>query len=163
MNAGPAPLQSGNRHSRESLRLWLRLLACESMIEQYVRTKLRQEFAITLPQFDVLAELDYVSKPLTMTELSTQLMVSNGNITGVVDRLVRDDYVERLPSPSDRRVQLITLSKKGNKEFKNMALQHQQWVGDAFADLDINDIQLITNLLNKTSDKLKAKFGKSTR
>lgn len=163
MNAGPTPVQPGENHSKESLRLWLRLLACESMIEQYVRTKLRQEFAITLPQFDVLAELDYVGKPLTMTELSTQLMVSNGNITGVVDRLVRDNYVERLPSPSDRRVQLITLSKKGSKEFKNMALQHQHWVGDAFAELDINDIQKITNLLNKASDKLKAKFGKLTR
>ena len=133
------------------------------MIEQYVRTKLRQEFAITLPQFDVLAELEYMGKPLTMTELSTQLMVSNGNITGVVDRLVRDNYVARLPSLSDRRVQLITLSEKGSKEFKNMALQHQNWVGDAFAELDINEIQKITNLLNKTSDKLKAKFGKSTR
>ena len=163
MNASPTPLQPGNKHSRESLRLWLRLLACESMIEQYVRTKLRQEFAITLPQFDVLAELEYMGKPLTMTELSTQLMVSNGNITGVVDRLVRDNYVARLPSLSDRRVQLITLSEKGSKEFKNMALQHQNWVGDAFAELDINEIQKITNLLNKTSDKLKAKFGKSTR
>ena len=80
-------------HSKESLRLWLRLLACESMLEQYVRSNLRAEFGITLPQFDVLAELDYMKKPLTMTELSRQLMVSNGNITGVVDRLHRDAYV----------------------------------------------------------------------
>ena len=66
------------KHSKEALRLWLRLLACESMLEQHVRAKLREEFGITLPQFDVLAELDYMDKPLSMTELSTQLVVSNG-------------------------------------------------------------------------------------
>jgi DNA-binding MarR family transcriptional regulator len=124
---------------------------------------LRDTFGITLPQFDVLAELDYVGKPLTMTELSTQLMVSNGNITGVVDRLVRDAYVERLPSALDRRVQLISLSNKGKQEFKKMALQHEQWIGVAFEEFDANDIQEITHLLNKVNDKLKAKFGRTTR
>ncbi len=163
MSADPGSAISKKSHSKEALRLWLRLLACESMMEQYIRTKLRHEFGITLPQFDVLAELDHVGKPQTMTELSTQLMVSNGNITGVVDRLVRDAYVERLPSPGDRRVQLIALSVKGEKEFKNMAFQHEQWVADAFRELDIDDIQQITLLLSTANDKLKNKFGKLTR
>jgi DNA-binding MarR family transcriptional regulator len=150
-------------HSKESLRLWLRLLACESMLEQYVRSNLRAEFGITLPQFDVLAELDYMKKPLTMTELSRQLMVSNGNITGVVDRLHRDAYVERLPSEKDRRVYLISLSGKGRAAFKNMAHRHENWIGSACEDMDVNDIKIITKLLTKTGEKLKAKFGKSTR
>ncbi len=151
------------KHSKASLRLWLRLLACESIIEQYVRTTMRQEFGITLPQFDVLAELEHMGRPLTMTELSTQLMVSNGNITGVVDRLVREAYVERLPSPGDRRVQLIALTKKGMEEFSNMAHRHESWIADAFAETDIEDILQLTNLLNKTGDRLKLKFAKSTR
>jgi DNA-binding MarR family transcriptional regulator len=150
-------------HSKQSLRLWLRLLACESLLEQHIRTKLRQEFAITLPQFDVLAELDYIKKPLTMTELSTRLMVSNGNVTGVVDRLARDDYVERLPSTADRRVQLITLSKKGSTAFKQMAMQHELWIGEAFVEMAPAEIQQTTNLLNQLSDKLKKRFGESTR
>ena len=98
-----------------------------------------------------------------MTELSNNLMVSNGNITGVVDRLVRDNFVERLPSPGDRRVQLIALSEKGIKEFRNMASQHEKWIGDSFAELGMDDIQQITNLLNKANNKLKIKFGKTTR
>ncbi len=150
-------------HSKQSLRLWLRLLACESMLEQHIRTKLRQEFAITLPQFDVLAELDYMKKPLTMTELSTQLMVSNGNVTGVVDRLARDNYVKRLPSPADRRVQLIGLSEKGSDEFRKMAIQHERWIDNAFAEIDLEEIQQITHLLNRVGDKLKTKIGKSRR
>ena len=161
MSASSVVEESG--HSKESLRLWLRLLACESMLEQYVRSNLRNEFGITLPQFDVLAELDYMKKPLTMTELSRQLMVSNGNITGVVDRLHRDAYVERLPSTKDRRVQLISLSEKGRNEFENMARQHENWIASAFEDMDVSDIKRITKLLNKTADKLKTKFGKSRR
>ncbi|MFT5349692.1 MAG: DNA-binding MarR family transcriptional regulator [Planctomycetota bacterium] len=163
MNANLSPVGSDNKHAKEALRLWLRLLACKSMLAQHVRSKLREEFGITLPQFDVLAELDYVGKPLTMTELSNQLMVSNGNITGVVGRLVRDDYVERLLSPTDRRIQLITLSEKGKKAFKQMALQHEQWIAQAFDELTVDEIQQITEQLTQAGDKLKAKFGKSTR
>ena len=162
MNAILSSSETRRRHSKQALRLWLRLLACESMLERHVRSKLRDEFSITLPQFDVLAELDYAGKPLTMSELSTQLMVSNGNITGVVGRLVRDDFVERLPSPSDRRIQLVTLSKKGNKEFKEMALQHEKWIADAFGELAVEEIQTITERLSKTGERLKAKFGKSS-
>lgn len=163
MSVNPSSASPEAKHSKEALRLWLRLLACESILEQHVRAKLREEFGITLPQFDVLAELDYMNKPLSMTELSTQLVVSNGNITGVVDRLVRDDYVERLPFPKDRRVQLIALGEKGSHEFKHMALQHELWIADAFEALGVDDIQKITKLLNKAGDKLKAKFGKSRR
>ena len=45
-------------HSKESLRTWLRMLSCETVIEQQLRTLLRENFSVTLPQFDVLSELD---------------------------------------------------------------------------------------------------------
>ena len=86
------PRQAHTR-AKQSLRLWLRLLACESLVEQTVRTRLRTTFSITLPQFDVLSELERAGDPLTMSQLSQNLMVSNGNVTGVIDRLERDRYV----------------------------------------------------------------------
>ena len=151
--------QQMNR-SKESLRLWLRLLSCESMVEQKLRSALRDEFNITLPQFDVLAELEYMGKALTMTELSKKLMVSNGNITGVVDRLVRDGYVQRMPSEEDRRVQLIKLTNYGIIEFEKIAKRHEEWVNDVFDGLSIKDIYKMTTLLGKTTDRLKVKLGK---
>ena len=87
--------------SKRSLRIWLRLLGCATLIEQQVRTRLRDDFAITLPQFDVLAELDAAGEPQTMSALSRRLMVSNGNVTGVIDRLERADLVRRTPSAED--------------------------------------------------------------
>src|SRR5690606_35795150 len=70
--------------ARERLRLWLRLLACTTTIEQAIRARLRAEFHTSLPRFDVLAILARSDAGLTMGELSRRLMVSNGNVTGLV-------------------------------------------------------------------------------
>ena len=145
--------------SKNALRMWLRLLRCESMIEQHIRSKLRENFSTTLPQFDVLAELDYENKPMSMSDLSTKLMVSNGNITGVVDRLTRDGHVERVTDSGDRRVQLVSLSQAGRKEFRKMASAHEAWLAELFEDIDKDSISMITGLLSDASDKLKAKTG----
>src|SRR4051812_48514271 len=89
------------RHT--NLRLWLRLLTCTMLIETRIRAQLERHFAVTLPQFDLMAQLDRVSDGLTMTALSERLMVSNGNVTGIVARLVADDLVERQTGKTDRR------------------------------------------------------------
>lgn len=142
---------------KQSLRLWLRLLACENIIENRLRAALRDRFNVTLPQFDVLAELEYLGQPLTMTDLSKRLMVSNGNVTGVVDRLVRDGLVERHPSESDRRVNLISLTPRGLELFREMAEQHEQWVAGMFSDLGAEEINQLAGLLNRAHEFLKTR------
>ena len=142
---------------KQSLRLWLRLLACENLVEHAVRTRLRKRFSITLPQFDVLSELEHAKKPLTMSQLSKQLMVSNGNVTGVVDRLERDGYVSRAASPTDRRVQYIALSKQGEHLFAEMAREHEQWVTELFADLSAQEIRTLLNGLSRAKESISAR------
>ncbi len=156
---GKAQLQrthraAGNTRAKQSLRVWLRLLACEGLVENSVRSRMRKEFSITLPQFDVLAELEHMAQPLNMTELSTQLMVSNGNVTGVVDRLVREGYVQRTTSPDDRRAQLIELTGKGLRTFQALATQHEAWISNLFSGLSGADMDELLSLLNKTHEIL---------
>ena len=67
---------------KTELRLWLRLLTCTTLIENEVRRRLRDNFDITLPRFDLLAQLDRAPNGMTLGELSQRMMVSNGNITG---------------------------------------------------------------------------------
>ena len=141
---------SSRERGKQSLRVWLRLLSCENQIEQYLRTCLRKEFDVTLPQFDVLSELDHAGQQLTMSQLSEKLMVSNGNVTGVVDRLERNGYVIRQASPSDRRVQHILLTPAGKKKFQEMATIHEQWVKKLFSDLDAEGLDQLLELLNST-------------
>src|SRR5687767_14029224 len=94
---------------KTELRLWLRLLTCTTLIENEVRRRLRDNFDITLPRFDLLAQLERAPDGMTLGELSQRMMVSNGNITGLVDRLCEQGLISRRPSPSDRRVQIVSL------------------------------------------------------
>ena len=136
-------------HSKESLRTWLRLLSCETVIEQKLRTLLRQNFSITLPQFDVLSELEHANSPLTMSQLSRELMVSNGNVTGVIDRLEKAELVKRARAEHDRRIQYIELTSSGRKEFLRMAKQHERWLAEMLSDVSATDMKKLQQLLLK--------------
>ncbi len=145
---------SAAEHSKESLRTWLRLLSCETVIEQQLRTLLRQNFSVTLPQFDVLSELERAGEPLTMSQLSKELMVSNGNVTGVIDRLEKVDFVKRVRAERDRRIQYIELTTTGRKEFGQMAIEHERWLADLMSDLSMTDMGQLQHLLLKTRQSI---------
>jgi DNA-binding MarR family transcriptional regulator len=154
MRANDRRKRGSQSRGKQALRLWLRLLACEGMAEQRLRSRLREEFGITLPQFDVLSELERAAGALTMSELSQGMMVSNGNITGVVDRLVRDGFVKRTPSPSDRRVQYIELTHEGTARFSKIARRHERWVADLFAGLTARELEHLIGQLRKAKESI---------
>ena len=132
------------------IELWLRLLTCATLVENEVRRRLRESFAMTLPRFDLLAQLDRAPDGMTLGELSQRMMVSNGNITGLVDRLARLGMIRRQPSRKDRRVQIVSLTAEGRRAFRAMARVNADWVGEMFADLDPSDIEALMPLLAKT-------------
>jgi DNA-binding MarR family transcriptional regulator len=135
---------------KTELRLWLRLLTCTTLIENEVRRRLRDQFDITLPRFDLLAQLDRTPNGMTLGELSQRMMVSNGNITGLVDRLAEQGLIRRRPLPKDRRVQVVNLTPEGRKFFRGMARANADWVGEIFAGLSPKDIEALMPLLAKT-------------
>ena len=134
-------------HHHDELRLWLRLFTCTTLIEGEVRRRLRQSFDVTLPRFDLMAQLDRVRGVMTLGELSSRMMVSNGNVTGLVERLVSDGLVARRPSPSDRRVQLVNLTPEGRRAFRALARAHENWIAEIFSDLKASDISTLMELL----------------
>jgi len=136
-------------HGNE-LRLWLRLLTCTTLIEGEVRGRLRERFDVTLPRFDLMAQLDKVPEGMTLSDISKRMMVSNGNVTGLVDRLVESGHLDRRTSENDRRVQVIRLTKTGRAEFRKMAAEHQTWIADLFFDLTPKDVRELMRLLAKT-------------
>jgi DNA-binding MarR family transcriptional regulator len=132
------------------LRLWLRLLTCTTLIEGEIRSRLRGTFDMTLPRFDVMAQLDKAPNGMTLGELSQRMMVSNGNVTGLAERLVAQGLLERRASPNDRRAQLVSLTGDGRRAFRAMARTHENWIAEIFADLSPNDIEVLMRLLAKT-------------
>ena len=134
----------------DELRLWLRLLTCTTLIEGEVRSRLREKFDVTLPRFDLMAQLDRAPDGMTLSDVSKRMMVSNGNVTGLVERLVESGHLDRRTSESDRRVQVIRLTKLGRAEFRRMAAEHETWIAEIFSDLTPKDVRELMRLLAKT-------------
>jgi DNA-binding MarR family transcriptional regulator len=136
-------------HGNE-LRLWLRLLTCTTLIEGEVRSRLRERFEVTLPRFDMMAQLDRAPEGMTLSDVSKRMMVSNGNVTGLVERLVESGHLDRRTSDIDRRVQVIRLTKTGRAEFRRMAAEHETWIADLFSELTPKEVRELMRLLAKT-------------
>ena len=144
---------------KDELRLWLRLFTCKEVIESEVRRRLRDSFDVTLPRFDLMAQLYRAPKAMTLGELSQRMMVSNGNVTGLVDRLLEQGLVSRRPSPKDRRAQLVSLTVEGRRFFRTMARANGDWIGDMLADLSADDIETLMRLLAKTKASARKAIG----
>ena len=131
------------------LRVWLRLLTCTTLIEHEVGGHLRNDFDTTLPRFDLMAQLARSPEGLGMGELSERLMVSGGNITGITDNLERDDLVERITLPADRRAKKVRLTAKGRAAFDRMAANHKIWIEDLLSSLTEQEQLQLYALLGK--------------
>ena len=122
--------------ARLPLKIWLRLLTCVNLIEGVVRVRLHAQFGTTLPRFDVLAALDAAGTDLPMGALSARLMVTSGNVTGLVNAMEKDGLVVRRRHPADRRSTLIGMTGAGRELFARMAPAHARWIEQAMAGLD---------------------------
>ncbi len=129
---------------KSSLRLWIRMLRATRRIEAELRERLRSEFGTTLPRFDVMAALHRRPDGLRMSELSRMLMVSNGNVTGIVDRLVADGQVSRASIAGDKRATLVSLTPEGRRDFEAMAAAHEGWILELFSRLGREEIECMT-------------------
>ncbi len=150
-------LGGGAPHSKQSLRLWLKLLSCTTVIENWLRNRLRGEFHTTLPRFDVLAALDRHPEGLRMGELSRYLLVSNGNVTGIVQRLEEEGLIAREQAPNDRRAIRVRLTSKGKARFAEWAAEHEGWVDSLFSDLSTEEMEELMGQLRRLQESLAQK------
>lgn len=120
---------------RSSVRLWLRLLSCTMTIEKDVQRRFAG-FGATLARFDVLAALDRQPKGMTMGALSRALLVSNGNVTQLVQKLAKDGLVRIAPSPTDRRASIVRLTPHGRTHFATLAAAHHDWIDALMAGME---------------------------
>ncbi len=131
----------------QSLKLWLRLLSCSTQIETEIRKRLRTEFGMSLARFDYLAQLHRHPDGLRMNALSKFLMVTGGNVTGLTDELEKEELVERVAEPGDRRSYRVSLTRKGSKLFEKIAALHEVWVVGFFAGMSASEKKQLQSLL----------------
>lgn len=155
MKTNPKVDRAEDPIAKERLRLWLKLLKASSLIEDEIRRRLRAEFKSTLPRFDVMSALERAPHGLKMSEISKRLRVSNGNITGIVDKLTEDGLALRVSVPGDRRANLIHLTPKGQKVFAEHAKTHEAWISEILAELNKDDIEGMILRLDHLTKSLK--------
>ncbi|HVV92390.1 MAG TPA: MarR family transcriptional regulator [Hyphomicrobiales bacterium] len=152
---------------RTELRLWLRLLTCANLIEAEVRRRLREEFGTTLPRFDLMAQLERAHEGILLGELSRRMMVSNGNVTGLVERLVQEGLIERQVSERDRRAVRVRLTQRGAALFARMAKAHGEWLGELIGALGEDEQERLLAELGDLKDSVRlaiaGKGGKARR
>ncbi|WP_299667982.1 MarR family transcriptional regulator [uncultured Ruegeria sp.] len=139
MKLETGPSQPGD--GKEKLRLWLRFLKTSRMIEAQIRTNLKREFNTTLPRFDVMVALSRHMDGLKMSQISDVLRVSNGNVTGIVDRLTSEGLVERTAVEGDRRALRVCLTQRGLQEFERQAAAHKCWIDELLQDVSTADAE----------------------
>jgi DNA-binding MarR family transcriptional regulator len=154
---GEAVLDLASRLTQDhhqSLKLWLRMLSCTVRIENEIRSRLRSTFDITLPRFDLMAQLERYPDGLRMGELSKRMMVTGGNITGITDQLENEGLVVRVADPKDRRAYSVKLTPEGRRAFADMAEVHERWVAELLKDISPQDKGQLIALLSQMKQHL---------
>ena len=151
MSADRRPIDAETRATSDdhhALRLWLRLYACTSLVESRVRRRLQARFGTTLPRFDLMAQLDRSPQGLRMSELSSRLMVTGGNVTGLTDNLEDEGLVVRESDGADRRALRVKLTREGRRVFRAMATEHERWIAEMFAGLSAREARSLAERLH---------------
>ena len=149
------------RDDHGAIRLWLRMLATNRLVETRTRRLLQERYATTLPRFDLMAQLERAPKGLKMGELSKRMMVTGGNVTGITDMLEKEGLVERVGDPGDRRARLVRLTGAGRRAFAAMAEEHERWIVEAFTELSGREMATIAALLARLKAHVRSLEGEA--
>lgn len=144
-----APLSTAHRgtESKLRLRLWIRLLRATRLVEAETRERFKTQFNVTLPRFDVMAALYRKPDGMLMSEISRFLLVSKGNVTGIVDRLVSDGFVVRAQRNGDRRTSFVRLTAKGRAAFVEMSEAHESWIDKLLGGMTVREAEQLSEKL----------------
>jgi DNA-binding MarR family transcriptional regulator len=164
-DAQPLSAKAADPHEqddhKQELRIWLRLFASTTLIENEIRSRLREHFGFTLPRFDLLAQLDRAHEGLSLGEISRRLMVSAANITSIVEKLVEDGYITRSQSALDRRTQIIRMTHAGRSAFRTMARAHSEWITEFLSDLSDGDLVQLNSVLTQLKHTVQKRLSKT--
>jgi DNA-binding MarR family transcriptional regulator len=141
---------------RTPVSLWVRLLESHNVLLAEIRRRLSEH--CTLPRFDLLANLERQDGQ-TLASLSRRMLVTAGNLTGLVDRAERDGVVERRADPRDRRLSRVYLTPSGRSLITNLLPLHERHVAELLRELAPNERRDLRRLLGRLRDSARAIRG----
>jgi DNA-binding MarR family transcriptional regulator len=127
-----------------------RLLEATHHLESVLGRELEDTAELPLTWFEVLLRLSRSERgELTMGALSTQLALTSGGVTRLIDRLQVAGLVERRPCETDRRVQFAAITTPGRAALDAAAKTHRQGLREVFAGFSPAELRRLDTLLDR--------------
>ena len=135
--------------------VWVRLLKAHGLVLRQVRRRVPE--GLTLPQFDVLVQLHRRDEGMTPGELTRALLVTAGNVTGIVSRLVDMGLAERRPVLDDRRAVRVRLTPRGRRLMRRAIPRHRRDVAALLSGMASGDLARLRDLLGRMGRALESR------
>lgn len=106
-------------------------------------------FRMTLPQFYTLLQLFHLDAACKMSDLADATHQSAASLTGVVDRLMEKQLVERIKHPHDRRQVMVVITVRGRDQILEIKQARREQIQGSLAHLDEGEIDLLLQMLDR--------------
>jgi DNA-binding MarR family transcriptional regulator len=144
-------------------RLWLQLLSLHGELFGSLNSILSTDFGLSLAKFDVLAQLDRYPDGLALGQLSQNLKVSGGNVSGLVQRLLADELISKEMSSEDRRSFIVRLTSKGEALFRKAADVHKKHLSKRLENVSAEELETALTVLRSVSSKIQTEKKQSRK
>ena len=138
--------------SRAGVVPWLHLVRIQQKIGRRAMAQLAA-YDLTPAQFDVLAQLR-AAPGITQQMLADRLLVTKGNVCGLIDRLVARGLVERCSDPADRRANLLVLTDVGAALADEVIPAHEALIAEHMDRLGAEKRRTLGGLLRELDHAL---------
>jgi len=131
---------------REKLVLdtWIKFSRANNTLSTAMRRNVEEQ-GLTLSQFGVLEILEHIG-PLSLKEIGLKILLTASNLVTVIDNLVKQGLVKRIPSKHDRRSIIIHLTDKGSESIAPVFRNHLDQLIECFSVLDTEQLQTLGSL-----------------
>jgi DNA-binding MarR family transcriptional regulator len=130
-----------------SLQTFVQLMRVQQKLQRQL-DRVLDEAGLSLPQFDVLANLG-MSEGITQQELAERLLVTKGNVCGLLDRMESAELVQRRPDPTDRRANRLYLTRQGRAALQFAFPTHLGVVQESMSMLSGSEQRTLAQLLSR--------------
>ena len=141
-----------------TIRAWFALVGGFTEVERHLRRVIARQ-GLNLPRFDILMLLSRQPGGVSMGNLARDLVVTKGNVTGVVKRLESDGLIERVVDKNDRRIQTVKLTERGREAFDDHYSVYAESVSGALGHLSAEELHQLTNIMAKIDADLLKEVG----
>ena len=126
---------------------WLQLVRAYNFMEARISADLRGA-NLTLARFHVLVALAKHG-PMSQQKLADQLLVTKGNVVGLIDKLSARGFVERQSSATDRRVNVLRVTPSGRRVVDRILPRQMQLIASLMQPLNPREAASLNALLKR--------------